>query len=150
MLLKNIKSAKKKRLKENKKDFSVFLFICLFPADTQWLSVLVCLQCFPPARHWTSTVTTANASVAPGCVTETTTARTTPTSRTAVSDLLLIPLSFSLSLCCTNQGKWPHHWSSSERHTHTHRNENFPNQLCQTLRDELQRWTDVRQGKAMR
>lgn len=64
----------------------VFFYSCLlmfFPP------FFLHLQCFPPARRWTSTATTANVSAAPGCATETTTARTIQTNRTVVSTLPL-------------------------------------------------------------
>lgn len=60
------------------------LFACLFVLADLPRAVLS-LQCFRPARRWTSTATTANASAAPGCVTATTTARTTQMNRTVVS-----------------------------------------------------------------
>lgn len=94
----------------------VYVCVCLF-VFSSWQTCclgLVCLQCFPPARPWTSTATTANVSAAPGCVTETMTARTTPTNRTVVS---ILPLS-----CQHKTHKWwqPHWYAPSHTHTLTH------------------------------
>lgn len=63
--------------------FSPGLFVCTLLTVSS--SVLVCLQCSLPAHRWTSTATTGSVSVAPGFAMETTTAKTTQTSKTAVS-----------------------------------------------------------------